>query len=99
MTSACLHLVGRARVPSGPACSPVGILLLWLSRGVFGTRLLLGRRFAGDKCVCWWGVGLLVKHCPAGETRFAGQTRLAGQTHFTGPNQKYCVGLHSCVAP
>ena len=58
-----------------------------VARGVWGTRLLAGRRFAGAKCVCWWEVVFLVKHCPAGETRFAGQMRYAGQTCFVGPNE------------
>ena len=59
-----------------------------MARGVWGTHFLVGRRFAGDKCVCWWEVILLVKHCSAGETRFAGETltRFAGQTCFSGPN-------------
>ena len=38
-----------------------------LARGVPGTRLLVGSRFAGDKCVCWWEVVLLVKRRFAGE--------------------------------
>ena len=27
-----------------------------VARGDSGTRLLVGSRFAGDKCVCWWEV-------------------------------------------
>ena len=38
-----------------------------VARGVSGTRLLVGSRFAGDKCVCWWEVVLLVEHRFAGE--------------------------------
>ena len=38
-----------------------------VARGVSGTRLLVGSRFAGDKCVCWWEVVLLVKRRFAGE--------------------------------
>ena len=57
-----------------------------MARGVWGARLLAGRRVAGAKCVCWWEVVLMVEHCPAGETRFAGQTSFAGQTRFAGPN-------------
>ena len=49
-----------------------------VARGVWGTRLLAGRRFAGGECVCWWEVALLVGRRSAGETRFAGQTRFAG---------------------
>ena len=42
-----------------------------VARGVWGARLLAGRRFAGGKCVCWWEVVLPVKHFSnsAGETR------------------------------
>ena len=59
-----------------------------MARGVWGTRWLTGRRFAGGKCVCWWEVILLVKHCSnsAGETRFAGQTRFAGPNANIRPN-------------
>ena len=59
-----------------------------VARGVRGTRLLAGRRFAGGKCVCWWEVALLVEHCSnsAGETRFAGQTRFAGPNANSRPN-------------
>ena len=39
-----------------------------LARDVPGTRLLVGSRFAGDKCVCWWEVILLVRRPFAGET-------------------------------
>ena len=47
-------------VPSGPACSPVGILPLWL--GAFGERAYL------------WVVGLLVVSVFAGGKSFAGGT-------------------------
>ena len=43
-------------VPSEPACSPVGILQLWV--GAFGER------------VCWWDVGLLVISAFAGGKSF-----------------------------
>ena len=49
-------------------------------------RFLVERWFAASECVCWWGVVLMVKHCSAGETRFAGPTRFAGQTRFAVPN-------------
>ena len=44
-------------VPSGPACSPIGILPPWLE--AFGER------------ACWWNVGLLVVSAFAGGTLFA----------------------------
>ena len=44
-----------------------------LARGVPGTRLLVGCRFAGDKCVFWWEVVLLVGWPFAGGTQFAGK--------------------------
>ena len=53
-----------------------------VARGVWGARLLAGRRFVGAKCVCWWEVALLVEHC----SNFAGETRFVGQTRFAGPN-------------
>ena len=46
-------------VPSGPACSPVGIVPLWL--GAFGER------------ACWRDVGLLVVSGFAGGKSFAGE--------------------------
>ena len=46
-------------VPSGPACSPVGIVPLWL--GPFGER------------ACWRDVGLLVVSGFAGGKSFAGE--------------------------
>ena len=46
-------------VPSGPACSPVGIVTLRL--GAFGER------------ACWWDVGLLVVSGFAGGESFAGE--------------------------
>ena len=55
-------------------------------RGVWGPRVLVGRRFAGDKCVCWWEVVLLVKHCSAGETRFAGPNANSRPNAIFWPN-------------
>ena len=46
-------------MPSGPACSPVGIVPLWL--GPFGER------------ACWCHVGLLVVSGFAGGESFAGE--------------------------
>ena len=62
-----------------------------VARGVWGTRLLAGRQFAGGKCVCWWEVVLLVGHCSnsAGGTHFAGQTRFAGPNANIRPNTDY----------
>ena len=67
-----------------------------VARGVWGTCLLAGCRFAGGKCVCWWEVVLLVEHCSnsAGETRFAGQTRFAGPNANTRPNTDFRANAH-----
>ena len=81
-------------VPSGPACSPVGILPLWL--GAFGKRvcwwdvgLLVLSAFAGGKLPCWWGGVLLVKRALLAKQAllaFAGQTRFAGPNANIRPN-------------
>ena len=39
-----------------------------LSRGVSGTRFLVGRPFAGETAVCWWEVVLLAARPFAGGT-------------------------------
>ena len=84
-------------VPSGPACSPVDILPLWL--GAFGERacwrdvgLLVVSAFAGGKLFCWWNIvrillvkrALLAKRALRAKRVSPGQTQTPGRTQTSG---------------
>ena len=56
------------------------LVQLTMARGVSGARLLVGSRFAGDKCVRWWKVDLLVKR------RFAGEKCVCWRNACCWPN-------------
>ena len=82
-------------MPSGPACSPVGILPLWLE--ACGERacwqdvgLLVVSAFASVKSLCWWNIvrillvkrTLLAKRALLAKRVSPGQTQTPGRTGF-----------------
>ena len=99
----CIYIFSAfGGVPSGPACSPVGIAPLWL--GAFGERacwrdvgLLVVSAFACGKSPCWWSIvrillvkrALLAKRVLPDQTPTVGRARISGRTLIAGPNANH----------